>query len=57
MCEVLQGLVLDPPISLIYINDLCNVSSTLDLLLFADDTNYNFSHGNTEAFSPMQIMN
>ena len=27
-----------------YINDLCNVSKALDLILFADDTNIFFSH-------------
>ena len=29
---------------LIYINDICNFSSALDILLFADDTSIFFSH-------------
>ena len=29
---------------LLYINDLCNVSKTIELILFADDTNIFYSH-------------
>ena len=29
---------------LIYINDLCNASNVIDLVLFADNTNLFFSH-------------
>jgi hypothetical protein len=33
---------------LIYINDICNVSKTLELILSADDTNVFYSHENFE---------
>ena len=36
--------MLGPLLFLIYINDLCNVSIALDIILFADDTNIFFSH-------------
>ena len=41
-CGVLQGSVLGPLLFLICINDICNVSSALDILLFADDTSIFF---------------
>ena len=39
VCGVPQGSILGPKLVIRYVNDICNVSSLLRFVLFADDTN------------------
>ena len=43
-CGVPQGLILDPLLYLLYVNDMDNGSRLLQFILFADDTNILYSN-------------
>ena len=46
VCGVPQDSILGPLLSMLYINDICNISKYLRLILFADDTTIVSAHHN-----------
>ena len=42
-CGAPQGSILGPKLFILYINDICNASTSLKFILFADDTNVFYS--------------
>ena len=54
-CGVPQGSVLGPKLFILYINDICNVSTIFKFILFADDTNMFYS--NSDIADLVQLTN
>ena len=50
-CGVPQCSVLGPKLFILYINDICNASTSLTFILFADDTNVFYSGVDTQTLS------
>ena len=48
VCGIPQGSILGPKLFILYIYDICNVSTLLKYVLFADDTNLLYEHENYE---------
>ena len=44
ICGLPQGSILGPLLFLLYMNNICNVSQILEVILFADNTNVFYSH-------------
>ena len=48
-CRVPQGSILGPLLVLVYMNDICQTSNKLELILFADDTSVCLSDDNIDS--------
>ena len=55
ICGVPQGSILGPLLFILYINDLCNISSVLKFIKLADDTNIFYSNENLNVL--FEVMN